>query len=66
LQVVPRYTFVMEKETKPEQECKRSYHPPELTRYQRLQDLTRGDSGTGSGLVETCSIAGQCEASEFS
>ncbi|HNW91464.1 MAG TPA: hypothetical protein PKM88_00965 [bacterium] len=56
----------MEKETKPEQECKRSYHPPELTRYQRLQDLTRGDSGTGSGLVETCSIAGQCEASEFS
>lgn len=56
----------MEKQKKPPAPEKgpsprRAYRRPELTRYQRLQELTRGDSPTGMGTPDTCAIAAHCE-----
>lgn len=40
---------------------RRPYEPPRLVRYQRLQEMTRGESPTGHGATETCSIEAQCD-----
>lgn len=40
---------------------RKPYRRPELTRYQRLQELTRGDSPTGQ-TIDTCPIRAHCES----
>ena len=62
-----RYTYGMENRKKvapaPKLPGRKPYRRPELTRYQRMQELTRGDSPTGQ-TIDTCPIRAHCESSE--